>query len=221
MKKYIFVDACESTQDLLKEQLMHETVNELTVGCEQQTKGHGRGNNTWVDSPGTLCFSMTVTAHEKVTFTALEISLLILQFFSSKGKEIKVKWPNDLITLDNKKCGGVLVQNSGSYYLAGCGLNLFQNESEYGGIYECAFPIEKKAWIEELSDFIRAHRYDNTEKLSHDWLQNCSHSNQEVRIFEGDQETRGTFIGLGAHGEAILKNAQGIHHLFNGSLRLV
>ncbi|MBA2403566.1 MAG: biotin--[acetyl-CoA-carboxylase] ligase [Bdellovibrionales bacterium] len=221
MENFIYVDSCESTQELLKEQLKHEGCNELTVGCEHQTKGHGRGTNVWEDSVGTLCFSMSINAHEKITFTALEISLLIQQFFSSKGKEIKVKWPNDLISSDGKKCGGVLVQNSGAHYLAGIGLNLFQDNETFGGVYDSSFPIEKKSWIKDLNDFIRAHRYQDTAKLTADWLKSCCHVNCEVRIFEGEQEVVGTFIGLGPHGEACIRNTEGIQHLFNGSLRLV
>ena len=144
MENFIYVDACESTQDLIKEQLKQNSFNELTVCCEHQTKGHGRGNSIWEDSPGTLCLSMTVKPHNKFTFTALEISLLIHNFFSLKGKEIKVKWPNDLITLDEKKCGGVLVQNFESYYLAGIGLNLFHNGDTYGGVMKLRFRLQKK-----------------------------------------------------------------------------
>ena len=217
----MYVDACDSTQDLLKEQLKLEAHDELTVCCEHQRKGYGRGDNTWDDSSGTLCFSMTIKPHVKVTFTALEISLLIRNFFLLKGKEIKVKWPNDLITGEEKKCGGVLVQTFGTHHFAGIGLNLFQNDHIYGGIYESTFLLEKKEWGKELSDFIRDNRYECTEDLTKDWLQSCIHLNREVKIFEGTQETRGVFIGLGTYGEAMLENSQGIHHLFNGSLRLV
>ena len=221
MENFIYVDACESTQDLIKEQLKQNSFDELTVCCEHQTNGHGRGNSIWEDSPGTLCFSMTVKPHIKFTFTALEISLLIRNFFSIKGREIKVKWPNDLITQDVKKCGGVLVQNFEAFYLAGIGLNLFQNGDTYGGFYETSFPIAKKEWAKELSDFIRANRYESTENLTRDWQKSCSHLNREVRIFEGVLETCGVFTGLGPYGEAVLENSQGIHHIFNGSLRLV
>jgi biotin-(acetyl-CoA carboxylase) ligase len=138
-----------------------------------------------------------------------------------KGKEIRLKWPNDLMTLEEKKCGGVLVQNSESRYYVGIGLNLFQNESSFGGIYETSFPINKQEWVKELSVYIRSNRYSNTEDLSKDWLKSCFHLNQQVNISEGDQETCGKFVGLGPYGEALLENSQGTHHLFNGSLRLL
>jgi biotin-[acetyl-CoA-carboxylase] ligase BirA-like protein len=220
MEKFIHVERCDSTQDILKEQLALSGDVDLTVSCEHQTNGHGRGNNIWQDSPGTLCFSMTIKPHIQVTYTALEISLLIHRFFSQKGKEIKVKWPNDLLTFEEKKCGGVLIQNSGNHYYAGIGLNLFQNAHTYGDIYDVSFPLDKKEWAKELSHFIRENRYISTELLTSDWLKSCVHLNREVKIIEGDQETSGEFIGLGPFGEALIENSQGIHQIFNGSLRL-
>lgn len=220
MEKFIHIERCDSTQDILKEQLAL-THDDLTVSCEHQTHGHGRGNNVWHDSLGTLCFSMTIKPHAQVTYTALEISLLICRFFLLKGKSIKVKWPNDLITNDGKKCGGVLIQNSGNHYYAGIGLNLFLNNHSFGDIYEAAFPLVKKAWAQELSRFVRENRYEKTELLTRDWITGCSHLNREVIISEGEQVTSGKFIGLGPYGEAVLQNTQGTHHIFNGSLRLL
>jgi len=164
---------------------------------------------------------MTVAPSEKVTFTALEISLLIQTFFTTKGKNISVKWPNDLIATSHKKCGGVLIQNIGPHYLAGIGINLYSGKEQYGGIYDSEFNVDKKMWIQELSKYISSHRYSDKEKIASDWLEQCFHLNTKVNLIEGELETIGTFIGLGQHGEAIVQNADGKHYLFNGSLRLV
>ena len=221
MEKFIHVDRCDSTQDLLKEQLTQSGNEALTISCEQQLNGRGRGGNTWLDSPGTICFSMALAPHGKPTFTALELSTLVADFFKQKGVALKLKWPNDLLTREEKKCGGILVQNSGSHFLAGVGLNLFQTSDDFGGVYETSFPFEKKSWSQELSRFIRAHRYGSTEDLIRSWTDYCYHLNREVRIIEGTEETRGQFVGLGTFGEALIENSTGTHHLYNGSLRLV
>jgi len=221
MEKFIHVDRCDSTQDLLKEQLTQLGNDELTISCEHQIKGKGRGNNTWEDSEGTFCFSMTIQPHVKTTFTALEISTLVADFFTAKGRVVKLKWPNDLITADGKKCGGILVQNFGQRYIAGIGLNLFQNPGEFGGVYETSFPIAKKSWAEELSSYIRAHRFQSTEALKARWTSYCWHLNRKVKITEGTEETSGTFEGIGVYGEALIKNESGLHQLYNGGLRLV
>lgn len=221
MEKFIHVDRCDSTQDLVKEQLTGNESQQLTISCELQTQGRGRGVNNWQDSHGTICFSMSIHPHVKNTFTALEISTIIADFFQMKGRKIKLKWPNDLISLEGKKCGGILVQSFGSTYIAGIGLNLFQNSADFGGVYETSFELEKKNWSKELSEFIRAHRFENTDELIQKWNSHCAHLGKTVRIFEGTEETIGEFMGLGPYGEAILKNDSGTHHMFNGSLRLV
>ena len=221
MKNFIFVDSCESTQDLLKEQLKQNNFNELIVGCERQTNGRGRGDHIWQDMPGTICFSMTVAPSEIVTLTALEISLIIQKFLATKGRTISLKWPNDLINSLQQKCGGVLIQNVGSFYLAGIGINLHSNREEYGGAFDSEFIIDKRKWIQELGEYISSHRYSNTEQIASDWLDQCFHLNTQVKIVEGDLESIGTFTGLGKYGEAIIENDSGSHHLFNGSLRLV
>jgi BirA family biotin operon repressor/biotin-[acetyl-CoA-carboxylase] ligase len=221
MEKFIHVDRCDSTQDLLKEQLTGNESQQFTISCELQTNGRGRGVNNWLDSSGTICFSMSIDPHVKQTFTALEISTIIADFFQMKGRRIQLKWPNDLINLDGKKCGGILVQSQGPIYMAGIGLNLFQESADFGGIYETTFELEKKNWSKELSGYIRTHRFTSTEELISKWNSYCAHLGKTVRIFEGTQETIGEFIGLGPYGEAILKNESGLHHMFNGSLRLV
>ncbi len=221
MEKFIHVDRCDSTQDLLKEQLTLAPHNEITVSCEHQMLGRGRGSNVWQDSAGTLCFSMSIDPHQKPTFTALEVSTLIADFFHLKGCEVRLKWPNDLINSQGKKCGGILVQTAGPRYMAGIGINLFQNSSEFGGIYETSFEIEKKKWSMDLSHYIRHHRFESTEVLTSRWMSYCAHVNAEVKLIEGFEETFGKFIGLGEFGEAIVENGSGIHKIFNGSLRLV
>ena len=221
MEKFIHLELCDSTQDLIKEQLTGNESQELTISCELQTNGRGRGVNNWRDSAGTICFSMSLFPHEKKTFTALEISTIVANFFQMKGRKIGLKWPNDLISSEGKKCGGILVQNFNALYIAGIGLNLFQSHDDFGGVYESAFPLEKKTWAKELSEYIRAHRFLDTNELILSWNSHCAHMGKQVRIFEGTEETIGEFMGLGPYGEAILKNASGFHHLFNGSLRLV
>jgi BirA family biotin operon repressor/biotin-[acetyl-CoA-carboxylase] ligase len=221
MVKYIHVDRCDSTQDLLKEQLIAHSENEFTISCEHQLQGRGRGSHVWEDTPGTLCFSMNITPHIKTTFTALEMSVLVCRFFEVEGNKLKLKWPNDIFTKHSKKCGGILVQNFQHQYLAGIGINLFYEGTNFGGVYDSSFQLDKKSWCRELSIFIRENRYTDTVALISDWQFRCAHINELVSIKEGDQEISGLFLGLGEYGEAMVQNGEGIHRLFNGSLSLI
>lgn len=221
MIKHIHVDECHSTQDLLKEQLDSSQGKEtFLVSCELQTSGHGRGGKSWTYQTGSLCFSLNLKPHKVMSFTALEIAVLIARFFETKGRSVKLKWPNDIWDNDHKKASGILVQGKDGHMLAGIGLNLFSTLSDFGGIYPEAFPFNRKEWAQDISQFILMNRYEDTDKLKNDWNSRCGHLNQEVRVFEGDEETRGIFLGLGEHGEATLNTNGKTVSLFNGSLRL-
>lgn len=221
MEKFIHVDSCDSTQDLLKEQLKEHKGAELTVSCEFQTHGYGRNERQWEDTPGTVCFSMNITPHQLPSFTALELSLLISRFFEAKGQAISLKWPNDLLNKDLKKCGGVLVQGSDQNLIAGIGINLYYPREQFGGVYEAPFPLKKKSWAKEMSTFIRSHRYIDNQKLIKDWSDRCIHLNKTVSISESGQEFYGIFKGLGQYGEALIETDQGLKSIYNGTLKLV
>lgn len=222
MKKHIHVSECDSTQDILKEQLTaHPTGAQFLVSCDTQLKGRGRGENTWTVMPGSLCFSFNLRPHPELSYTALEVSVLIARFFEARGIHLKLKWPNDLWDHSGKKCGGILIQGSGQNMLAGVGLNLFSNDANFGSIFSSDQPFNKRQIAQELADFILHHRYKEVDSLRTDWNSRCGHLNKQVKVFEGDSEVTGKFIGLGVHGECLLESTDQIHRLYNGSLRLI
>jgi BirA family transcriptional regulator, biotin operon repressor / biotin---[acetyl-CoA-carboxylase] ligase len=220
--KHIHLSDCDSTQDVLKEQLnQSENEEKLLISAEKQLRGRGRGENNWLSMPGTLCFSFNINAHLIPSFTALELSVLVARFFEDKGQKLLVKWPNDLWTVDGSKCCGILIQNLQSTLLAGMGLNLFSNEESFSGIYETEFEIDKKSWCFDITKFIHTHRYDSTQALVKDWEVRCFHMNKKVTITEAGVVSEGIFKGLGEYGEAIIKTSSGEERHFNGSLRLI
>jgi BirA family biotin operon repressor/biotin-[acetyl-CoA-carboxylase] ligase len=221
MIRHIHVNDCDSTQDLLKEQLNNlEHSDDILVSCENQLAGRGRGDHSWKSLPGTLCLSVKISPHPKMSFTALELSVIVANFFEKKGRPLKLKWPNDLWNEKQQKCGGILIQSSHNNLLAGIGINLFSSDNEYGGVYETSFAIDKKEWARELGEFIINHRYLETDVLSGHWLQKCGHLNQVVTISEGDQTWEGVFQGLGNNGQAQVCADAKIHEIYNGSLKV-
>jgi BirA family transcriptional regulator, biotin operon repressor / biotin---[acetyl-CoA-carboxylase] ligase len=221
MIKHVHVIDCDSTQDLLKEQLNQTPSESILVSCENQNSGRGRGENIWKAMPGTLCFSINIKPHAVMSYTALELSVIVAKFFESKGRTLKLKWPNDLWDMNGKKCVGLLVQGTQNQLLAGIGINLFTNDENFGGVFTGPFEIEKKVWSRELADYIHDNRYSSTEELRKDWLSRCGHMNQMVRVTESGDVYEGIFQGLGEHGEALVCTDAQINHIYNGSLRLI
>ena len=220
MIKQIHVNECNSTQDLLKEQLRGANTSDfMLVSCENQTSGRGRGENKWQALPGTLCFSLNIKPHSVMSFTALELSVLVARFFDQQGQKLKLKWPNDLWDSEFKKCGGILVQGSQNQLHAGIGINIYSNDKSLGGVYKDVQEYNKKDLAFEIAEFIVSNRYENTTLLKRDWLVRCGHLNHMVTITENEERSEGIFQGLGEFGEAeVCINGQ-INHFFNGSLR--
>jgi biotin-(acetyl-CoA carboxylase) ligase len=156
-----------------------------------------------------------------ISFTALEMSVLVARFFEFEGCKLGLKWPNDLWDSRGRKCGGILVQGSGNDLYAGVGVNLFSDHKDFGGVYLESFEFDKKSWSLRLAEFITTHRYSDTQELKKDWELRCQHMGAHVTISEGQEVAEGIFSGLGNSGEAILNTAGGNKPFYNGTLRII
>lgn len=222
MIRQFHLSECDSTQDVLKEQLTKFSSSEkILVSCDNQIAGRGRGENKWSPLPGGLFFSFNIEAHPVMSYTAIELAVILADFFESKGYPLKLKWPNDLWNSELKKCGGILVQGSQHVFMAGIGLNLFSNNPDYGGIMNDEIQIYKKEFSLEIVAFIHANRIQDVKELRRKWLQRCGHLNSIVKIVEGDETFDGVFQGLGDFGEALVCQNGETKKIFNGSLRIV
>jgi len=218
MIKHVHLDECDSTQLVLKEQMKQGPQGQFLVSTQKQLQGRGRGERSWECLPGSLCFSMNIEPHPSVSFTALELSVIILKFF--EGSKLYLKWPNDIFNTNHKKCCGILVQSANSKFMAGLGINLCSEHPDFGGVFDSIFSFDKKSWSRELAEFILANRIPDVKELKNFWEASCVHMGKIVEISEGDTKTVGHFVGLGDYGEALLSTPEGVKHLYNGSLRI-
>lgn len=220
MIRHVHISECDSTQDVIKEQLKREgTQHEMLVSCDDQRSGRGRNTNQWTTLPGSLCFSFTIKPHREISFTALEMSVLVTDFF--EGSKLGLKWPNDIWNGSRKKCCGILVQSFQGVMVAGIGVNLWSNHPDFGGIYDSRFEFDKKSWAMEMAMYIKQNRYSDTQKLKAAWERKCWHIGSKVILTEGEVINEGFFQGIGPHGEAMIMTSQGLKHLYNGSLRVL
>ncbi|KAL1131899.1 hypothetical protein AAG570_011510 [Ranatra chinensis] len=114
----------------------------FTVIPQYQTKGVGRGGNTWLSPEG--CAMFTVQLHISLdTYLGQHLSLLqhvcslavvaaICQLPGLEELDIGLKWPNDIYANKSSKIGGVTITSSLNNDVAicnvGCGLNLNNKE---------------------------------------------------------------------------------------------
>lgn len=134
MNHLLYLEESASTNDDIL--LLLNSDDQDIFGCYtfNQKKGRGQYGNSWKTEKNlNIAFSLAIPKNfVKISdslfnfYTALQLRSFVANLTK---KEVKIKWPNDLI-LNQKKIGGVLIekvkQNSQKYFIVGFGLNVKQ-----------------------------------------------------------------------------------------------
>ena len=139
----IKLDAIGSTNNYLKQLAHEEQLEDFTVVvCRHQTQGRGQKGNHWVSKKDkNLTISIlkkfdSLDANQSFGLNCL-VSLVIYHVLNELTiPEVKVKWPNDIMS-GNKKLCGILIENSLSgtrikQSTIGIGLNV--NQIKFDGL---------------------------------------------------------------------------------------
>ncbi len=115
--------------------------------AQHQTKGRGRGQNTWASLEHSTAASWVVMMgdHHPSPLIQLHAGFNLLRLFRSlnPSSEFRLKYPNDIFVkhVDStwKKCCGLLIESTSmgqsNRVVLGVGINLFSEHSTYGGIF--------------------------------------------------------------------------------------
>jgi BirA family biotin operon repressor/biotin-[acetyl-CoA-carboxylase] ligase len=166
-RPYLWVDECESTQELAR-RLPEGGV----VACDRQLQGRGRRGRTWQAEAGTgLLFSLALEPRTPPQRLA-SFSLVAAEAVAAACHErAAVRWPNDVM-LDGRKLAGVLPELRDGKLVLGVGVNAGMSEAQLpadarvpatslqiatGG------PVERVELLVELLASLE-HRYDAFER---------------------------------------------------------
>ena len=137
----IKLSAIDSTNDYLKTNFLDKTKNDIhVVYTFNQTKGRGQRGNTWNSEPEkNLAFSIAFFPNKFKVENHFRINIIFSLFILNTLKslqipDIKIKWPNDIMS-GNKKICGILneLKIKGSKIekiIIGFGLNINQENFE-------------------------------------------------------------------------------------------
>jgi len=133
----IKVNATRSTNDKVRMLIKSKKINNKDVICAKyQYKGKGQLTNSWFSSYGNnlLCslyieFTKDINTHLYALNFATSLSVLSTVKFFSNEKSL-IKWPNDILS-GNNKISGILIENNFkssdlSYSIIGTGINVNQ-----------------------------------------------------------------------------------------------
>ena len=135
----IKLNATDSTNTFMRELLVTKELEDFSVVLAlNQTKGRGQMGTTWSSHPGK---NLTISVYKDVSwlgisnhfFISIVVSLALIQTLNEYMIiNLKIKWPNDILS-DNKKIGGILIENiiknnQLKASIIGIGLNVNQTE---------------------------------------------------------------------------------------------
>lgn len=212
------LEICESTNDEAAKLLRGGDVQEGTIiVSNEQKNGRGQRGNDWSAFPGqNLTFSVVVKpVFLKIQdqfylniLVALAVSDLLIDL---KIKNVKVKWPNDILVGTKKICG-ILIENTVRKVLdssvLGIGLNV--NQVDFEGlratsiVNELDIESDKEVVLYNLASLL-GKRYEQlrTGELSvmkNDYLRRLYGMNHALKFDDGEQFS-GEIVGISDYGQ--------------------
>lgn len=187
-----------------------------------QSRGKGRLGRKWESPRGGLYFTLVIEPLPEIWFVPLVSAYAVWKVMSSKARDIRLKWPNDLYA-SGKKMAGIIVENWGNRLGIGVGINVMQKtfHDELAGravsltmltgeehnledlLRDTASAINKD--MEELREFGFAHFHFKVREV-------LLKSNQPVKFTQDGIEHTGNLLDLGVSGEALVRDSLGKHH---------
>lgn len=210
----VYLESVDSTNSYLKRIIKEsEPPKGLSVMAKCQTSGRGRLGRSWLSYEGdTLCMSIGVKNNYCEGFTLL-VALAVFEALKPfcKGKELKIKWPNDIIC-ENKKLCGILCERVNEYTVIGIGINVNDTsfpaeiENKATSIYLTSgekFDVKDvfRAVNKSVENILTKYGFDFTENAKSDYEKLCANIGKDVRT----EKYSGKAIGIGDDGSLLIE----------------
>lgn len=235
--KWTFFPEIESTQTHLKNTGAEPGTGIWTI---HQTGGHGRGGRDWNSAAGNLAFSFCIE-YDTTNPTAIPLiagfSLreAILEFIPALEPNLKIKWPNDLLILNDDlagKCSGLLVDRveNPSRYIVGIGINSSSApklDQPTAALPPSIIYEDPLVFLKKLIELVYKNLKLTPEEFSARSAQVLPLSGQNFSFLKQNEWVQAISRGIGPFGELIAesKNSSDLnsglkYSLFNETIRL-
>ncbi len=217
---------CQSTNAEAM-RLLHDDPppNGTVILTDHQTAGRGQRENRWESESGkNLTFSVVIYPELAVMrqfylniVTSLAVADTLLPV-----DNIKIKWPNDIVSANQKLCG-ILIQNNLRINkiqtsVIGIGINVNQTAFSYTNVTSLAIMRSKAVNREEMLSGILENlerRYlqlkqEELKVLEADYLQRMYWLNEVHRFADRSGEFQGEITGMDEDGQLIIQTAQSL-----------
>ena len=235
MNVYVF-DELDSTNAYAKRLVMEENINHALIVAGFQSAGRGRMGRSFYSPNGTgVYFSILHTTEQPLTgvvsLTSMTAVAVMRAIRDLTGKQVQIKWVNDLY-LQNKKVCGILAESVSlgdgmSRVIIGIGINWYASEfpqelAQIAGSVGADRSISRLRLVaqiyRELQDLMRAP--DGDAWLS-DYREHSMVIGKEILWVQDGREHTGRAIGIDPRGALIVRDGTGEETvLFSGEITL-
>ena len=226
----VALDSVGSTNDEAARLADAGAAEGTVVWAREQTGGRGRRGRHWASPVGNL-YSSTVLRPDCAAPRATElgfVAALAVADIVPAGRNVRVKWPNDVM-VDGGKVAGILLESSigqggrVEHVVAGIGVNVGfapqVAEMRYpgaalGGSVEAALERLARALAWRLAEWRR--RGFETVRMA--WLAKAGPLGIAVDVRLGEELVQGSFAGLDREGALLLDTTAGQRKIVSGEL---
>ena len=238
----IIKDEVTSTNDIARE-LVSSNIEEGTfVLANFQTNGRGRQNRNWEAPKNSSIFISIVlkpNSEKNLGWIPLLVGLALHKALEAETrKDIKIKWPNDLVLVENNqeyKFAGILVERIKNQVIAGVGINFDQvkeelpvsNASSLKQILQSSMAKESviAAFLTELSArWLEENNASTwpTPSLVRDYKTNCITLNKKITAqLPGGEVINAEVVDISQTGELVVKTDDGTRSLSSADIHLI
>jgi len=214
----------DSTNREAMRQLEQGVSSGTVIIADQQDAGRGRLGRTWHTVEGALALSIILRPDlppQQVAQLSLVTAVALQQSLASYCRDIRIKWPNDLL-IHGSKVSGILTEMRAKPHcvkgvVIGIGVNLKAPQAGWPqGIqqdvtdlqFHCMQPISRTECVmkilQALDDWYGIYLHQGFAPIRDIWWESHVASMQKVRVFDGRTYIEGIAIGLNDDGALLL-----------------
>lgn len=243
------LDEVASTNTYLMQQ--KSAAHATCIAAHVQTKGKGRRGRTWVSQLGaSLTFSLLwrfQCGAAALSGLSLAVGVALIRAFNSLGvNDAQLKWPNDVLVLEDytsekntpKKLAGILIELQGdlegpSAAVIGVGVNLNLPKNVLSSIDQPAVDLVNVSAksinqsellgviLKHFSDVLSAFESHGFIGLRDEWLSYHAYQNKPVRmLLPNGTDVQGVVKSVADDGILLVETALGLQRFSAGEISL-
>jgi len=219
-RNVIHLDVVDSTNTFLKNSIS-SFPDGTVVFANNQTAGRGKLDRKWIGKESCSIFCSFLTKDINSPLDAIrfnfKFSLIIkkvMQLYTD-STNLKLKWPNDILSGNNKKICGILSEYADHSVITGVGINIkpFETPSEINQVTdflenisaeEINLELFQQQLIEEANCYFDKTKDFQAESFPGIWYNEARIADSKIAVQTGIKTTTGIITGITDYGALLI-----------------